>query len=89
MILPVQFQADWNAIRARRQQRINQSNERENRSRIPHEHKVGDYVSRKRHGTLAKLRKKKDGPFVVDKVFANGTVVIRDPDGPVSERINI
>ena len=87
MILPVQFKADWDAIKKRRQKTINQNNERENRSRIDHTYKVGDSVSKHRHGILPKLRRRKDGPYVVQKVYANGTVSIRK--GAVTERVNI
>jgi hypothetical protein len=63
MILPVQFQADCNAIQQRRQRIINKSNERENKTRIAHEYKVGDKVTRHRHGKQPKLRTRKDGPL--------------------------
>ena len=85
--LPVQFKADWAAIRARRQELINKSNKRENRRRIRHVYKVGDKVSKKKPGIQPKLRRKRDGPFTVTRVFANGTVSIRN--GAVTERINI
>jgi hypothetical protein len=42
--LRMEFQADWNAIRARKQARINENNMRENRKRIPHTYNVGDRI---------------------------------------------
>ena len=87
MLLPVQFKADWQAIRARRQKIINENNERENSKRIEHTHKVGDTVSLARPGILRKLRSRRDGPHTVEKVYDNGTIGIRK--GAVFERVNI
>ena len=87
MLLPIQFKADWEAIRARRQELINASNRRENSKRIPHDYAVGDKVSKKRPGILPKLRRRRDGPYTVTKVYTNGTVQIQK--GATSERINI
>jgi hypothetical protein len=41
MLLPVKFTADWQAIQAKRQRRIEDSNARENASRIEHEYRIG------------------------------------------------
>ncbi|CAB9510525.1 Retrotransposon protein [Seminavis robusta] len=87
MLLPVQFKADWEAIRARRQAMINKNNERENSKRIAHTYSIGDMVSKARPGILRKLRRKRDGPFTVTHVYTNGTIRIRQ--GAISERINI
>ena len=87
MLLPVQFKADWEAIRARRQELIDENNRRENARRIEHTYKVGDKVAKKRHGILPKLRRKYDAPYTVTKVYSNGTVQIQQ--GALSERINI
>ena len=87
MLLPVQFKADWDAIRQRRQALINKNNERENARRIEHEYKVGDLVSKFRPGKLRKLRRKKDGPYRVETVHDNGTIGIRR--GAILERVNI
>ena len=87
MLLPIQFKANWEAIRARRQQVINENNARENSRRIAHTYKVGDTVSKKRPGILPKMRRKRDGPYTVTKVYSNGTVSIQN--GATFERINI
>jgi hypothetical protein len=42
--LPISYQPDWELIQARKQAKINQSNQKENSSRIPHEYSVGDQV---------------------------------------------
>ena len=49
--------------------------------------KVGDKVSLKRPGIQAKMKRKKDGPFLVTHVCDNGTVRIRE--GVVSQTVNI
>ena len=87
MLLPIAFKADWQAIRARRQRLMVENNQRENAKRIDHEYKVGDTVAKTRPGIQRKLRRKRDGPFIVEKVFNNGTIGIRR--GTVLERINI
>ena len=87
MFLPIQFQANWEALRQRRQAVINANNERENRKRIAHTYKVGDKVSKNKPGILPKLRRKRDGPFTVKKVHTNGIVTIQHR--ALSERVNI
>jgi transposase InsO family protein len=87
MLLPVKFTADWQAIQAKRQKRIEDSNARENASRIEHEYKIGDLIMKTRPGKLAKLRRKRDGPYTVTHVYTNGTLRIRK--GVVAERISV
>ena len=87
MLLPIQFKADWESIRARRQTFINKNNERENKNRLDHQYKVGDLVSKFRPGKLRKLRRRKDGPFRVESVPDNGTIRIRK--GAVLETVNV
>jgi hypothetical protein len=87
MLLPVKFTADWQAIQAKRQRRIEDSNARENASRIEHEYKIGDLIMKARPGKLAKLRRKRDGPYTVTHVYTNGTLRIRK--GVVAERISV
>jgi hypothetical protein len=87
MLLPVKFTADWQAIQAKRQRRIEDSNARENASRIEHEYKIGDLIMKARPGKLAKLRRKRDGPYAVTHVYTNGTLRIRK--GVVAERISV
>ena len=64
-----------------------ENNQQENAKRIVHEYKVGDKVSKTRPGIQRKLRRKRDGPFVVTKVYNNGTLAILR--GAVTERVNI
>ena len=74
----VSFKADWNYIKERKQKLINLNNKRENAKRIPHNYKVGDLVVVK-----AETNRKYDtrlpysGPQTIEKVYANGTVKLR------------
>jgi transposase InsO family protein len=87
MLLPIKFKANWAEIKARRQDEMRRNNERENKSRKAHEYKVGDKIlltdSRKR----SKLAPPREGPYQVERVFTNGTLLIRR--GAISERVNI
>ena len=83
MILPIQFKANWASIALRKQERINQSNTRENRIRIPHAYNVEDKVLLELPGKVQKMAAPREGPYVVEHVSTNGTVRIKK--GPVSE----
>ena len=65
MILPIQFKADWGAIALRKQNLINQSNKRENRTRIAHNYKIGDHVLLERPGIINKMSRPRTGPYEV------------------------
>jgi hypothetical protein len=87
MLLPIKFKANWAEIKARRQEEMRRNNERENKGRKVHDYKVDDQIlltdSRKR----SKLSPPREGPYQVERVFTNGTLLIRR--GAVSERVNI
>ena len=87
MILPVTFKADWAAIALRKQQRINDSNNKENKKRKEHEYREGDQVLLERPGKLRKLSTPRQGPYQVVSVSTNGTCSIRK--GAVVQRVNI
>ena len=75
--LRMEFQADWNTIRARKQARINENNVRENQKRIPHTYNVGDRIliknnPKQKFGTNAYA-----GPYLVTEVRNNGTIRYR------------
>jgi hypothetical protein len=44
MIHNIAFRANWDQIQKRKQDIINKSNQKENKSQIPYEYKVGDQV---------------------------------------------
>ena len=91
-MLNVRFQADWKYISDRKTRLIKQNNERENKTRIPHEYKVDDLVtvkedhSRKHAGSLYA------GPYRIIRVHDNGTVTLSQDTnrgGVVTQRWNI
>ena len=57
MIHNIAFKANWDRIQKQKQDIINKSNKKENESRIPYEHKVGDQVLLETPGLLWKLSK--------------------------------
>jgi co-chaperonin GroES (HSP10) len=44
MIRSIAFRENWDQIQKRKQDIINKSNQKENKSKIPYEYKVGDQV---------------------------------------------
>ena len=87
MLLPIKFQADWALIEKQKQLSINKSNKRENSKRIAHAYQVGDKVLLQNTGILRKLATPYSGPYEVQEVFTNGTMVINK--GAVLQRVNI
>jgi len=92
-ILPVTFQADWQYIKERKQRRIIQNNDQENAKRIPHTYAVGDKVTVEQHQHRKYGKPKYMGPYIIDRVFENGTVRLRQntahPTGVVYRTWNI
>lgn len=75
----VGFRADWNYIKERKQKLIVQNNKRENAKRKPYTYQVGDRVKvlldpDRKHGIGQDQYK---GPLVVEEVYDNGTVKLR------------
>jgi transposase InsO family protein len=87
MLLPIKFKADWAMIKARRQDEMRRNNERENKTRKRHEYKVGDKILLTDSRIKSKLAPPCMGPYIVERVYANGTLQIQR--GAISERVNI
>ena len=87
MLLPIKFKADWALITQRKQEVINESNRRENAKRLAHTYSVGDKVLLEKPGILRKMSIPRRGPYIVQKVSENGTVVINK--GTFTHRVNI
>ena len=87
MLLNIAFKANWDSIHQQKQLSINTSNDKENKSRIPHTYCIDDSVIVIRPGQLPKLSNPTTGPYTVTQVYTNGTVQILK--GIVSQRINI
>ena len=85
--MTIQFQADWALIAQQKQNSINNSNFKENKKRIKHVYKEGDKVLLNKPGILRKMSTPRTGPYLVQKVFTNGTVLLNQ--GTVSQRVNI
>jgi hypothetical protein len=77
MIHNIAFRANWDQIQKRKQDIINKSNQKENKSRIPYEYKVGDQVLLETPGILWKLSTPCTGPYPVMNVYKNGTIRIQ------------
>ena len=73
MILNIQHQADWEYIKQKKQNKINENNKRENSKRKPHTYRVGDKVLL-RKGTENKYESPYSGPHEILQVNDNGTV---------------
>ena len=88
-ILNIQFEADWEYIKNRKQKQINYNNKRENSGRVPYEYQVNQLVMLDVAGTTKSKYAKNpyQGPYKVLKVNDNGTVVLEM--GPVIDTVNI
>ena len=87
MLFDIPYLADWTQIGKRRQEQVDKSNTRENKSRIDFDYKIGNKVLIIIEGINRKAEDKNKGPFTITEVFCNGTVRIQR--GTISERINI
>ena len=72
--MPVNFQVDWEKIKANKQNQIQKKNDRENLKRKPHQYSIGNLVTVIR-------------PAVTD-VHDNGTLTIQN-EPFVMDRVNI
>ena len=89
MALPAGASIDWDEITRRKQKRINESCERENRRRIGHTYQKGGKVLAKvPKKILRKLEKPRRGPFTVIEHHDNGTVTIQKSPC-VTDNINV
>jgi hypothetical protein len=77
MIHNISFRANSDRIQKRKQDIINKSNQKENKSLIPYEYKVGDQVILETPGTLLELSTPCIGPYPVTNVYKNGTIRIQ------------
>jgi hypothetical protein len=84
-----QFEADWQAIKERKQKIINKNNIRENSRQKPHRYLRGDKVLLETpNPSKAKFNENPyQGPYKVQQVYDNGTVLL--DTGRYYETINI
>jgi hypothetical protein len=76
-ILNTKFEADWNAIRARKRALIEKNNQNENAKRRRHTYRVGDKVFFASGETAKYGSPLYNGPYIVEQVNNNGTLRIR------------
>ena len=88
MVIPATYLANWHQINARCKQNILYDNSCENKSRIPHDYIIGDYIYIMSKDIQRKLAPVKQGPFMIIKVHTNATVTIQR-SASLTERINI
>jgi hypothetical protein len=77
MIHNIVFRANWDQIQRRKQDIINMSNQKENKSRISYEYKVEDQVLLETTGILRKLSTPRTGPYPVTNVYKHSTIKIQ------------
>ena len=88
MLFDIPFLADWNKIGDFRQHQTDRNTERENKTRVDYDYKIGDKVLIRKDGILRKSESRYDSdPWTITSVHTNGT--IRVQRGSKSERINI
>jgi hypothetical protein len=87
----IRFEADWQYIKARQQRVICRNNERENAQRTPHTYLPGQRVMISQHQECKYGIPKYKGPYTVDSVNDNGTLLLSVPkgNGTVYETWNI
>ena len=87
MFMDVQLLIDLDSIRGRKQQRIDDNARRNNKKRIDYNYRVGDMVKR-RVEDPTKLEDRFKGPYRIQQVNANGTVLLQTRPG-ITTPINI
>jgi len=91
-MLNVNFEANWQYIKQRKQRLIQQNNRRENSKRVPHEYKVGDKVLVLQDPSRKHGEDRYKGPYTIQQVYDNGTVKLLQGTtngGVVSQTWNI
>ena len=86
MVFNIQHTANWEYIRKRKQDLIDQNNQQENQKRIEYEYNVGDKILL-RTGIENKHKQPYSNPHTVLQVHSNGT--LRIEKGVVAETVNI
>ena len=81
--LSVNFEADWQYIKERKQAMIRQNNQRENSKRKPHTYQVNDQVLVKLNPSRKHGEARYKGPYRVTRVNDNGTLELEQgtPNG--------
>ena len=86
-MLNMEFQADWATIRARKQKRINENNDKENAKRLDYDYQVGQKILIKNDHNRKYGENAYSGPYSIVSVNDNGT--LRYQRGQVQDTVNI
>ena len=68
---------DWRVVTAAKQRQADIDNVRENAKQVTHDYAIGDRVYVEMIGIYRKHDYKKQGPYIITKVFTNGTVQVQ------------
>ena len=77
MIFNMKSIINWKEVSIRKQKRVDQDNQRENKKRVDHDYQVDEQVYIIKDGIYCKLDGPKTGPFGITNLFTNGTVRIQ------------
>ena len=78
---------DWQVVTAAKQRQVDIDIVRENSKQVTHDYAIGDQFYVEMTGIYRRIDSRKQGPYIITKVFTNGTVRVQH--GQVNERINI
>ena len=87
MIFDIPFLVDWTKIGRHRQALVDQDNTCKNKHNVDFGCAMGQKVLIIQDGIICKAEDKNNGPYVITKVYTNGTVRIQR--GTLNERLNI
>ena len=87
MVLPIKYITNWKRLHQVQQKQINHDNARENKNCIAYTYKVGDKVLIDESRMTPKLDAPHAGPYLVKKVWSNGTITVEKDN--ISKRMNI
>ena len=76
MVLPIKYITDWERLCQVQQKHINRDNTCENRNYIEHTYKAGDKVLVDKSWMMPKLDAPRIGPYLVKKIWSNGTITV-------------
>ena len=82
-VVPTEFQADWEAIKARKQAMIDRNNCCENSKHIDHKYQVGDYAWLEKHRRVKHGGDRYEGPYIVCQDLGNGSYKLDDGFGKI------
>jgi hypothetical protein len=80
MIRNIAFREKWDQLQKRKQDIVNKYNQKEHKSQIPYEYKVGDQLLLETPGILWKLSTPHTRPYPVTNVYKNGTIRIQNTE---------